>query len=107
MLLHLVDGTSEDPVAAYKTVRAELEAYGEGLAEKPEILALSKSDAMTAEQVEAQVKALKRAAKKTPLVMSAQSREGVPQVLRALLKVIDADRVGSTEQADAQQSWRP
>jgi GTP-binding protein len=107
VLLHLVDGTSEDAAAAYKTVRGELEAYGEGLADKPEILALSKSDAMTPEQVEAQVKALKRVAKKTPLVMSAQSREGVPQVLRALLKVIDADRIESASPTEEHQTWRP
>ena len=49
VLLHLVDGTSEDVAAAYRTVRNELESYGEGLAEKPEIVALSKSDAMTEE----------------------------------------------------------
>ena len=51
VLLHLVDGTSEDVAAAYRTVRNELEAYGEGLAEKPEIVALSKSDAMTEEEI--------------------------------------------------------
>ena len=85
VLLHLVDGTSEDVGAAYRTVRHELEAYGEGLADKPEIVALSKCDAMTEEQIEAQMKALKKAAKKTPLVLSAQSSQGVPEVLRALL----------------------
>ena len=57
--------------AAYKTVRAELEAYGEGLAEKPEIVALNKADALTPEQLKQQVSRLKRAAKKTPLVISA------------------------------------
>src|SRR5688572_9764866 len=47
VLLHLVDGTGEHAGVAYKTVRAELEAYGEGLAEKPEIIALNKADALT------------------------------------------------------------
>src|SRR6187401_108462 len=70
VLLHLVDGTSEDVAAAYRTVRNELESYGEGLAEKPEIVALSKSDAMTEEEIQAKLKALKKAAKKTPLVLS-------------------------------------
>src|SRR5215204_6459266 len=76
VLLHLVDGTSEDVAAAYRTVRNELESYGEGLAEKPEIVALSKSDAMTKEEIQAKLKALKKAAKKTPLVLSAQSKQG-------------------------------
>src|SRR6059058_5297556 len=47
VLLHLVDGTEEDPAAAYRTVRHELDAYGHGLADKPEILALTKSDALS------------------------------------------------------------
>ena len=46
VLLHLVDGTSEHAGNAYKTVRAELEAYGHGLADKPEIVALNKVDAL-------------------------------------------------------------
>ncbi len=90
VLLHLVDGTSDDPGEAYRIVRGELEAYGQGLDEKPEIVALSKADAMTAEQVKAQFAKLKKAAKKTPLVLSAHSGQGVPEALRALLKIIDA-----------------
>lgn len=108
VLLHLVDGTSEDAAAAYKTVRGELEAYGEGIAEKPEIVVLSKSDAMTEEQIEAQQKSLKRVAKQTPLVMSAQSKDGVPRVLRALLQVIDSAREEAGEKpAEQQRSWQP
>src|SRR5436189_305088 len=69
VVLHLVDGTVEHAGAAYKTVRAELEAYDEALAEKPEIVALSKSDALTAEARKQQLARLKRAAKKTPLAI--------------------------------------
>jgi len=47
VLLHLVDGTCEHAGEAYKTVRAELNAYGEGLTDKPEIVALSKADVLT------------------------------------------------------------
>ena len=92
VLLHLVDGTAEDIGAAYRVVRHELEAYGEGLAEKPEIVALSKCDALAEDEIKAQIKALKKAAKKTPLVISAATREGVPATLRALLGVIDGAR---------------
>jgi GTP-binding protein len=92
VLLHLIDGTIEDAGAAYRTVRAELEAYGQGLSEKPEIVALSKADAMTSELVKAQSSKLKKASKKTPLVLSAQSGEGVQEALRALAKIIDATR---------------
>jgi GTPase len=89
VLLHLVDGTVEDAGEAYRTVRGELEAYGQGLADKPEIVALSKVDAMTPEAIKAQAAKLKKACKKTPLLLSSASREGVTEVLRALLKVID------------------
>ncbi len=89
VLLHLVDGTAEDAGAAYTIVRDELEAYGQGLTEKPEIIALSKADAMTKETIKTQIAKLKKACRKTPMVLSAQSGEGVQDVLRALLKVID------------------
>jgi GTPase len=92
VLLHLVDGTIEDAGAAYRTVRAELEAYGHGLSEKPEIVALSKADAMTPELIKVQGAKLKKACGKTPLVLSAQSGEGVQEALRAVAKIIDAAR---------------
>ena len=92
VLLHLIDGTSDDAGEAYKIVRGELEAYGQGLTDKPEIVALSKSDAMTKEAIKAQAGKLKKACRKTPLVLSAQSGDGVPEALRALLKIIDKAR---------------
>ena len=57
VLLHLVDGTGEHAGEAYKTVRAELDAYGAGLADKPEIVALNKADALTPEAAEAAARA--------------------------------------------------
>jgi GTPase len=92
VLLHLVDGTSEDAGASYKIVRDELEAYGQGLTEKPEIVALSKSDAMTNDAIKAQIAKLKKACKKMPLVLSAQSHEGVQEALRALVAIIEKAR---------------
>jgi GTPase len=100
VLLHLIDGTSEDAGVAYKTVRAELEAYGHGLSEKPEIVALTKVDALTPELVKSQIAKLKKAAKKTPLTLSSQSRQGVQEALRALWKFINATR----EEAGAAQN---
>ena len=106
VLLHLVDGTSDDAGRDYKTVRAELEAYGQGLTDKPEIVALSKADTMTPEQIKTQAAKLKKACKKTPLVLSSASGQGVQEVLRALLKVIDSDRADTgTKQTEA--AWQP
>jgi len=97
VLLHLVDGTSDDAGAAYKVVRGELEAYGQGLIDKPEIVALSKADAMSLEAVKLQSAKLKKASRKTPLILSSASGQGVTEVLRALFKVIDAERVSLQE----------
>ena len=52
-LLHLVDATQDDVAAAYRTVRTEMELYGGNLAEKPEVVALNKIDAVGAEELEA------------------------------------------------------
>jgi GTP-binding protein len=107
VLLHLVDGTGEDAGEAYKTVRAELSAYGHDLTDKPEIVALSKADALTAVEIKQQVARLKRAAKKTPLVVSAVSGDGVAEVLRALLEVIEQARRGNVETRVADSAWHP
>ncbi|HEY6023152.1 MAG TPA: GTPase ObgE [Pseudolabrys sp.] len=99
VLLHLIDGTSEDAGEAYRIVRGELEAYGQGLTEKPEIVALTKADALTPDAIKTQSAKLKKASGKTPLVLSSQSRQGVPEALRALWKIINAAR----EEADKGQ----
>ena len=107
VLLHLVDGTGEDVGADYKTVRTELEAYGNGLTDKPEIVALSKADALTPEMIKSQMAKLKKACKKTPLVLSSASGKGVPEVLRALFKVID-EASAEADSADAkEEAWQP
>ena len=107
VLLHLIDGTGAHAGDAYKTVRTELEAYGEGLGDKPEIVALSKADALSAEQLEQQVARLKRAAGTTPLVVSAATGAGVPEVLRALLGEIGEARSSSSRPRDGVSAWQP
>src|SRR6202048_3813228 len=107
VLLHLIDGTGEDAGAAYKTVRAELKAYGHGLAEKPEIVALNKADALTPKQIEQQTAGLRWSAKHTPFIISAVSGQGVDEVLRALLQIIDRARRETSEQPAADAAWQP
>jgi GTP-binding protein len=102
VLLHLVDATGEHAGKAYKTVRAELDAYGAGLADKPEIVALSKIDALPAEAIKQQVARLKRAAGKTPLLLSAVSGAGVPEAKRALADIIaESTRASAAAEAPA------
>jgi GTP-binding protein len=91
VILHLVDGTLEDIAEAYQTVRHELTCYGQGLAEKPEIVALNKCDALTKEAIVDKCKALKKVSKSEVLTLSSISHQGVPKVLEALLKHIFFD----------------
>ncbi|MCC7426218.1 MAG: GTPase ObgE [Alphaproteobacteria bacterium] len=105
VLLHLVDGTESAVTKAYRTVRRELEAYGHGLPEKPEIVALNKIDALTPAELGRRRAALSRAAGKPVLLVSGASRAGVPELLRALLAVIRKRRAkaAATAPSDAGQ----
>jgi GTPase len=108
VLLHLIDGTVEDAGAAYETVRGELLAYGEKLIDKPKIVALNKADALSGNDIKKQIASLQRAAKRQPLVMSAVSGEGVREVLRALLKIIDRARDATADApSDTDAAWLP
>jgi GTP-binding protein len=106
VLLHLVEGTSEHAGKAYKIVREELEAYGHGLAEKPEIVALSKADALDPDTLKEQRARLKRAAKRSPIVLSSASGQGVAEVLNALLAAIEEAKDEETAEAPAAE-WHP
>jgi GTPase len=109
VLIHLVDGTQDDVAGAWRTVRDELEAYGEGLTDKREILALNKVDALTPELRKERAKALKKAAGTAPLMVSGVSGEGVPEVLRAALAQIRAGRVEEKQANNTPEpeDWRP
>ena len=107
VLLHLVDATGEDAGKAYKIIRAELDAYGHGLEDKIEIVALSKIDAVTPEILKEQRAKLKRAAKKEPLLVSAASNKGVTEILRALAAIIDENKKEETEVGAVEKAWHP
>ncbi len=106
VLVHLVDGTQEDVAAAWRTVRGELEAYGGGLSERPELLALSKVDALDPQAREAQAAALAAAAGHAPMLVSGVSGEGVTPLLRAAYAQVVARR-GPAIQSAAADAWSP
>jgi GTP-binding protein len=107
-VLHLVDGAGEHAGKAYKTVRAELKAYGHGLAEKLEIVALSKVDALTPDLLKEQKARLRRACGRTPLVLSAHSGAGVTEALRALFDTAAAERSATAEEVRGEApAWQP
>ncbi|ODN72585.1 GTPase ObgE [Methylobrevis pamukkalensis] len=108
-LLHLVDATQDDVAEAYRVVRGELAAYGAGLDEKPEIVALSKVDAIPEEERTAKVKALKKASGRLPLQLSAATGTGVEQALRMIWRAIEESRAGPEDVSpvSGEGEWRP
>jgi GTPase len=94
-LIHLVDATQEDPVGAWRTIRAELDGYGHGLTGKPELLCLSKVDAVPAEDLAIKRRKLKRAAKAEVHCLSAVARQGLDPVLHAVLALVRERRAAA------------
>jgi len=99
VILHLIDGTEENVVDAYRTIRHELADYGHGLAEKPEIVGLNKIDAIDPEAVAEKCRALTRVARPGTqiLALSGVSGAGLPQVLGAVAGAIETARQASAD----------
>jgi GTP-binding protein len=100
VLIHLVDATQENLGEAWRTVRTELEAYGEGLGERTELLALSKVDALDDETRLAKAAELEAAAGVKPRMISGVSGEGVRAMLRETYRLVRINR-GETPSDDA------
>lgn len=109
ILVHLIDGTQEDVKTAYKTIRGELAAYAEELAEKPEIVVLNKIDAIDPDEVKEKVKVLKRASKAEVFTCSGVTGEGVDKVLYRIVAQMDADKAerDELERRKAEPTWVP
>jgi len=116
-ILHVIDATGEDIADAYTTIRKELEQYGEGLADKKEIIALNKIDALDEELVEMLSHELKQVTKSPIMPISGVSGQGVDQLLRALLSNVEdvrqlekaqkeKDTLTSVE-ANSEEKWSP
>jgi GTP-binding protein len=111
VLIHLVDATQEDVGTAWRTVRHELEAYGEELADKPEILALNKIDALDPETLEEKAAELKAAAGVEPRRVSGFAGMGVTELLREAYALVRTRRAEAAAEAaepgDEAEEWRP
>ncbi|MGE0719874.1 MAG: GTPase ObgE [Alphaproteobacteria bacterium] len=99
VVLHLIDGTADDPAAAYRTIRRELKAYGAGLAGKIEVLALNKVDALSPEELKKKRQALARVAHRPVMPLSGATGQGVREVLRVVAAAVAAARAKATEEA--------
>ncbi len=108
VLLHLVDGAGDDPVGAWRTVRDELENYGAGLADKPEIIALNKTDILGDELTGAFVAELAEASGSPVLPLSGATGAGLDAVLDSLLEKIGPNaHTGDDETSDDEETWTP
>ncbi len=107
VLLHLVDGTLDDVAAAYRTVREEMAAYGHGLRNKAEIVALNKSDALSADELADKRAALEEAAGGAVLALSGATGAGVQAALRALLAEIGKPDQDQQAAPAAEAAWQP
>jgi GTP-binding protein len=103
-ILHLVDGTGDNPIEAWRTVRAELEAYDEDLAAKPEILAINKIDAMPEEDVQALKELFVEETGLEPLAISGASGAGTRDVLRRIMELVRARRQADRGRVDEDDS---
>jgi GTP-binding protein len=106
-ILHLLDGTGSGIAKAYRTIRAELEAYGHGLADKPEIVVLNKIDAVGKADLSRKRAALEKACGHPVMAISAVSGEGVQDVLRALAGIVAERRSGRAAPAGPASTWAP
>ncbi|WP_417469575.1 GTPase ObgE [Maricaulis sp.] len=104
-IIHLIDGTQDDPVEAYHTVRNELAAYGGGITEKREILALNKIDAIPEDEVEEKVKLLEKATGKKVMRLSGVSGDGVKRLCSEAWRIVQKVRAGDTEPDE--EGWTP
>ncbi len=107
VLLHLVDGTSDDPVADYRAIIGELDAYGGGLALKPRVTAMNKIDALDEDQQREKHAALEQASGGPVLLMSGVSHQGLTEVLRTLRGQIDDDRLRQKKPDEEPDKWAP
>ncbi len=107
VLLHLVDGSGEDPLGAYEIVRGEIEGYGAGLDEKDEVIALTKSDLLDEKARAKLVKRLEKETGKTVYPISAPLDEGVDPLLDAMIEKLGDVARESREAASDEKPWTP
>ncbi|MBX9881798.1 MAG: GTPase ObgE [Sphingomonas sp.] len=107
VLLHLVDATADKPVDNYRIVRGELEAYGAGLEDKPEVIALNKVDAVEPAEAKKLATKLKRASKAEVLLLSGAGGDGIETVLDRLTALIAPPEPAGTPDMAEDAPWSP
>jgi GTPase len=91
VLLHLIDATADDPIADYQTIQQELEAYGHGLPERPQIIAFNKIDAVDDETLELITSELQELTSVPLFHVSAVTRAGLDNLTSKVWTILDAE----------------
>ena len=107
VLLHLIDVTHTDPIESWKVIRAELSAYDKGLADKREIVALSKCDSAPSDYVSDIIKEIKKIGVANVFRLSSITGYGLNEVLRAIADVIHTEKTNEGHQGEVQKPWQP
>jgi len=85
VLIHLIDGDGDDPIKAYDIVQEELQEYGYGLADKPQLVVLNKADAIDEELSDYLTGLLEEAGARKVSVISAMSGRDMDKLLDKVL----------------------
>lgn len=107
LLLHLIDGSGDDPIEAWRIVRGELESYGAGLADKREVIALTKADLLDERKRAKVVKALEKATGARVFPISAPLDEGMGPLLDAIIQSLGAPGDDERTETPDERSWSP
>ena len=107
LLLHLVDAAADQPLEAWRIVRGELDGYGAGLADKPEIIALTKADLLESGPREKLIKAFAKHTGATIFPISAPLGEGLEPVLDAIIQRLGAAPEREDANAAPERDWSP
>lgn len=107
VLLHLIDATQDNPDEAYLKIRGELEAYADHLADKPEIIALTKADSLLPEQIEEARQQLARVTDKKVEIISSVAKQNITPVLRQLAAYVYEEDVSMLDDDISEEGWTP
>ena len=108
ILIHLIDATGDDPVEAWHTVCDELEAYGAGLVDKPQIVALNKGDLLDDELMADISAQLEAAGAQAVIAISGATGQGVDKVLdRVIAALPDKSSVETSSGDNEEGEWSP
>lgn len=95
ILLHLIDATADNPITDYQIIQQELEAYGHGLPERPQIIAFNKIDAVDTDILELLTTELQELTNVPIFYVSAVTRKGLDTLVQKVWSVLDTAEVST------------